>query len=124
MQRRDFHYHLPPELIAQQPAAERSASRLFAFDGVDGGHRHLMFRDLPSLLAPSDLLVLNDTRVIPARVHGTKESGGKVEILLERALEGRRALVQARASKGLREGAVVHLPGARRPRRLRGQGAR
>jgi len=111
MLRTDFHYDLPPDLIAQRPTKERSASRLLALDGASGVHRDLAFRDLPSLLTPRDLLVFNDTRVVPARIHGVKESGGKIEILLERALGPTTALVHARASKGLKAGARVSLPG-------------
>jgi S-adenosylmethionine:tRNA ribosyltransferase-isomerase len=111
MRRADFHFELPRELIAQRPTAERSASRLLALDGVTGARQDLSFRDLPSLLRPRDLLVFNDTKVVPARVHGVKESGGKIEIMLERALSARTALVQARASKGLKPGARVALPG-------------
>jgi len=111
MQRTDFHYDLPPDLIAQRPSEERSASRLLALDGASGAHRDLAFRDLPSLLTPRDLLVFNDTRVVPARIHGMKDSGGKIEILLERALGPTTALVHARASKGLKAGARVSLPG-------------
>jgi len=84
MRRTDFRFDLPKELIAQRPTEQRSASRLLAL-AVDGTHQDLSFRDLPSLLNPGDLLVFNDTRVVPARVHGTKDSGGKIEILLERA---------------------------------------
>ena len=76
-----------------------------------GERRDLEFRDLPSLLNAGDLLVFNDTRVVPARVHGVKDSGGKIEILLERALDAHTALVQARASKGLKTNARVSLPG-------------
>jgi S-adenosylmethionine:tRNA ribosyltransferase-isomerase len=111
MQRADFHFELPRELIAQRPTAERSASRLLALDGATGARQDLSFRDLPSLLRPGDLLVFNDTKVVPARVHGIKESGGRIEIMLERALSARVALVQARASKGLKPGARVALPG-------------
>jgi S-adenosylmethionine:tRNA ribosyltransferase-isomerase len=111
MQRTDFHFELPRELIAQRPTEARSGSRLLALDGETGLHQDLMFRDLPALLQPEDLLVFNDTRVVPARVHGTKESGGKIEILLERALDATTALVHARASKGLKPGARVLLPG-------------
>jgi len=111
MRRADFHFELPRELIAQRPTADRSASRLLALDGATGSRQDLSFRDLPSLLRPRDLLVFNDTKVVPARVHGVKESGGKVEIMLERALSARTALVQARASKGLKPGARVALPG-------------
>jgi S-adenosylmethionine:tRNA ribosyltransferase-isomerase len=114
----DFHFDLPPELIAQRPAAQRSSSRLLTLDGRDGSHRDAQFRDFPQLLEPQDLLVFNDTRVIPARVFGTKESGGRVEILLERALSDTTALAHVRASKGLREGARVQLPGGHSARML------
>jgi S-adenosylmethionine:tRNA ribosyltransferase-isomerase len=107
----DFHFDLPPELIAQKPAAQRSASRLLTLDGRDGAYADRQFTDLPLLLQPEDLLVFNDTRVIPARIFGAKESGGRVEILLERALNDTQALAHVRASKGLREGARVLLPG-------------
>jgi S-adenosylmethionine:tRNA ribosyltransferase-isomerase len=107
MRRSDFHYELPPELIAQEPAADRSASRLLALDGAVGACRDLGFRDLPSLLNPADLLVFNDTRVIPARARGVKDSGGRVEILLERVESEMVALVQARAGKVLRPQGVV-----------------
>ncbi len=80
-------------------------------DGAAGLRQDLLFRDFPSLLCPADLLVFNDTRVIPARVFGVKESGGRVEILLERALTPDTALVQLKASKGLKTGATVKLPG-------------
>jgi S-adenosylmethionine:tRNA ribosyltransferase-isomerase len=122
MQRTDFHYDLPPDLIAQRPTAERSASRLLALDGASGAHRDLAFRDLPALLTPRDLLVFNDTRVVPARIHGVKESGGKIEILLERALGSTTALVHARASKGLKAGARVSLPGGATARMLDREG--
>ena len=122
MQRSDFHYDLPQNLIAQRPAAQRSASRLLALDGASGVHRDLAFRDLSSLLTPQDLLVFNDTRVVPARIHGVKESGGKIEILLERALGPTTALVHARASKGLKPGARVALPGGVTARMLEREG--
>ena len=118
MQRTDFHFDLPQELIAQRPAATRSASRMLALDGASGTLRDLQFRDLPALLNASDLLVFNDTRVIPARVFGVKDSGGRVEILLERAVTANTALVQLRASKGLKPGAVVRLPGGHTARMI------
>jgi S-adenosylmethionine:tRNA ribosyltransferase-isomerase len=111
MRRTDFHYDLPPDLIAQRPTEERSAGRLLALDGASAARRDLDFRDLPALLTARDLLVFNDTRVLPARVHGVKESGGRIELLLERALGSTTALVHARASKGLKPGARVALPG-------------
>jgi S-adenosylmethionine:tRNA ribosyltransferase-isomerase len=111
MQRADFHFDLPPELIAQRPAEQRSGSRLLVLDGGTGRFEDRYFRELPAMLAPQDLLVFNDTRVVPARIHGTKESGGKIEILLERALGATTALVQARSSKALKPGARVLLPG-------------
>jgi S-adenosylmethionine:tRNA ribosyltransferase-isomerase len=118
MQRTDFHFDLPEELIAQRPPRERSASRLLALDGANGALHDLQFRDLPSLLRPSDLLIFNDTRVIPARVFGVKQSGGRVEILLERALTATTALVQLRAGKGLKANAVLKLPGGHTARML------
>jgi S-adenosylmethionine:tRNA ribosyltransferase-isomerase len=111
MQRTDFHFDLPEELIAQRPATPRSSSRLLALDGADGTLRDLTFRDLPQLLRRPDILVFNDTRVVPARIHGTKESGGKIELLLERVLTANTALVHARSSKRLRPGSTVSLPG-------------
>jgi S-adenosylmethionine:tRNA ribosyltransferase-isomerase len=102
VRRTDFSYELPEELIAQQPLAERSASRLLTLDGQSGEVADRRILDLPSLVKPGDLLVFNDTRVIPARLFAVKDSGGKVELLLERPLEGNSALVHARASKALR----------------------
>jgi S-adenosylmethionine:tRNA ribosyltransferase-isomerase len=107
----DFHFDLPPDLIAQEPAAERSASRLLALDGATGGLRDLRFRDLPELLNPGDLLVFNDTRVVPARVLGRKPSGGRIELLLERILTSSSALLQGRPAKALQPGGRVALPG-------------
>jgi S-adenosylmethionine:tRNA ribosyltransferase-isomerase len=103
----DFHFDLPAELIAQQPLAERSASRLLHLDGANGSVADQQFAALPTLLRRGDLLVFNDTRVVAARIHGRKPSGGAVELLLERAVDEREALVQARASKGLRDGQQV-----------------
>jgi S-adenosylmethionine:tRNA ribosyltransferase-isomerase len=112
MRRADFHFELPDELIARHPAPERSASRLLHLDGRTGAIVDRQFRDLPGLLRAGDLLVFNDTRVVPARLHGRKrDSGGRVEVLLERLLGGRRALVQLRASKPARPGTVVDFDG-------------
>jgi S-adenosylmethionine:tRNA ribosyltransferase-isomerase len=111
MRRTDFHYHLPPGLIAQTPLSERSASRLLCLDGASGALTDRRFADLPSLLRPHDLLVFNDTRVVAARMFGTKPSGGRVEIFLERATGERRALVQMRASKPIRAALRLATPG-------------
>jgi S-adenosylmethionine:tRNA ribosyltransferase-isomerase len=118
MQRADFHFDLPQELIAQRPTTTRSAGRMLVLDGASGSWRDLQFCDLPSLLDAPDLLVFNDTRVIPARVFGAKESGGAVEILLERALTATTALAHVRASKGLKLHALVNLPGGHTARML------
>ena len=109
MLRTDFHFELPKELIAQRPAEIRSGSRLLTLDGRSGAIADRQFRDFPALLDRKDLLVFNDTRVIPARAFGLKDSGGRVELLLERALTANTALVHVRASKGLRDGATVRL---------------
>ncbi|HWH38491.1 MAG TPA: tRNA preQ1(34) S-adenosylmethionine ribosyltransferase-isomerase QueA, partial [Usitatibacter sp.] len=100
----DFDYELPPGLIAQHPAAERAGSRLLHLDGNTGSLNDLQFRDIVSLLDSGDVLVVNDTRVIKARLHGRKDTGGEVEVLVERILDDRRALAQVRASKTPREG--------------------
>ena len=97
-----FDFPLPPELIAQHPAPERSASRLLHVD--QGRLTDRRFTDLPQLLSPGDLLVFNDTRVIKARFFGRKESGGQVEVLLERIVDSRHALAQVRASKSPKPG--------------------
>jgi len=114
MLRTDFHFELPKELIAQHPAAERSGSRLLTLERSSGRFEDRQFRDFPELLEPRDLLIFNDTRVIPARAYGVKDSGGRVELLLERALSADTALVHVRASKGLKEGAAVKLAGGER----------
>ncbi|PLW81204.1 tRNA preQ1(34) S-adenosylmethionine ribosyltransferase-isomerase QueA [Kineobactrum sediminis] len=108
----DFKYHLPPELIAQHPLAERSASRLLSLDGATGALRHLQFTDLPSCLDPGDLLVFNNTRVIPARLWGQKETGGRVEILIERLTGTSTALAHIRSSKSPRPGTRIFLTAA------------
>jgi S-adenosylmethionine:tRNA ribosyltransferase-isomerase len=111
MLRTDFHFELPRELIAQHPAAERSGSRLLTLDRRSGRLEDRRFRDFPALLDARDLLIFNDTRVIPARAYGVKDSGGRVELLLERALSPDSALVHVRSSKGLKAGATVTLLG-------------
>src|SRR5262245_41335703 len=111
MRRADFSYPLPQELIAARPLPERGASRLLALDGACGALHDLHFRDFASLLRPGDVLVLNDTRVLPARLAGRKASGGACEIPPERIVGGGRILAQARASKGVAPGARIALPG-------------
>lgn len=102
----DFDYELPEELIAQEPLAARSASRLLCV-GATGDAVDLRFTDLARLLRPGDLLVVNETRVIPARVFGRKDSGGRIEMLLERILEPDLALAQLRASHAPKPGSRI-----------------
>lgn len=109
MQVSDFQFELPEQLIAKYPTPERTASRLMHLNAGTGEIRHYHFRDLPELLNAEDLMVFNDTKVIPARMFGAKATGGKVEILLERMLDESRALVQLRSSKALKPGAEVML---------------
>ena len=104
LRRQDFYYDLPPELIAQQPPTRRGDSRLLTLDGASGELGDRRFRELPALLRPGDVLVFNDTRVIPARLVGRKASGGRIEILVERLLDERRALVHLHASKSPKSG--------------------
>ena len=107
----DFDYSLPPALIAQHPAAERSASRLLVLDGASSDLVDARFRDLPRFLRPIDLLVLNDTRVIPARLYGRKVSGGRVEIMIERITGANTALAHLRANRTPAPGAVLLVEG-------------
>lgn len=109
MQRSDFHYPLPTELVAQHPLVNRTDSRLLHVNVPQANYADRQFMELPLFLNPGDLLVFNDTRVIPARVFGHKPSGGKVEIMLERILEGHRILAHVNASKPLRADAPVQL---------------
>ena len=111
MLRQDFDFDLPEELIAQFPTAERDASRLLLLDGVTGGYSDRKFTDLVSLLNPGDLLVFNDTRVIPARLFGRKETGGRVEILVERLLDETDCLAYVQASKTPKKGSWIMLDG-------------
>jgi S-adenosylmethionine:tRNA ribosyltransferase-isomerase len=105
----DFHFELPPELIAQQPLPQRSASRLLVLPAGDAPPQDRRMRELPELLQPGDLLVFNDTRVLPARLFGRKLSGGRVEILIERLLGAHEARVQMSASKPSRAGTRIEL---------------
>ena len=114
MKKSDFHYELPEELIAQAPLPERSASRLLLVPPGDaalsgGEFADMGVRDLPSLLQPGDLLVFNDTRVIPARLFGNKATGGRVEILIERLLANNEARAQLGVSKSPKPGSRIAL---------------
>lgn len=109
MQKSDFHFDLPQHLIAQTPPEKRGASRLLALDGASGNIQDRIFSDLPNLLRAGDLLVFNDTRVIPARLFGCKQSGGKVEVLVERILDKHRVLAHVRASKSPKPGSRLRL---------------
>jgi S-adenosylmethionine:tRNA ribosyltransferase-isomerase len=109
LKKSDFHFDLPPELIAQAPLPERSASRLLVVPPAPAPFEDRGIRDLPALLAPGDLLVFNDTRVIPARLHGRKESGGRVEVLIERLLGSHEARAQLGVSKSPKAGARLLL---------------
>ena len=108
----DFDYALPRELIAQFPSSERPASRLLHLDGRTGVASDRQFREIAMLLAPGDVMVFNDTRVIKARLAGRKKTGGRVEVLVERVLSGNEALAQVRASHPPREGAALVLSDA------------
>ncbi|MDD1622391.1 MAG: tRNA preQ1(34) S-adenosylmethionine ribosyltransferase-isomerase QueA [Methylococcaceae bacterium] len=99
MKKSDFYYHLPESLIAQKPLSERSASRLLHLDKKSGAVKDGQFSDFIDMLQPDDLLVLNDTKVIPARLFGHKTSGGKIEILIERIENDYQALAHIKASK-------------------------
>ncbi len=107
----DFDFDLPTELIAQYPLEERPASRLLCLDKTTGAISHRHFYDIVQLIKPDDLLVLNDTRVIPARLAAKKATGGQVEILLERIVDDHRVLAHIRASKSPKPGSELCLPG-------------
>ena len=122
VRRQDFSYHLPEELIAQSPLAERSASRLLVMDGATGGLADRVMGDLPGYLRAGDLLVFNDTRVVAARVVGTKPSGGRVEIFLERVMM--EAAGAAASGAGVGESAHSRELASAEPRRGLGREAR
>jgi len=105
----DFDFALPPELIAQHPAAERSGSRLL--DGTAEAPVDRIFRNLPELLAPGDLLVFNDTQVVKARLFGEKPTGGRLELLVERVLAGREVVAHMKVSKKPQPGTVLRMDG-------------
>jgi len=107
----DFSFDLPDELIARFPKQDRTSSRLLTLDGPTGNVEHKVFSDLLDLVNEGDLLVFNNTRVIPARMFGQKASGGKVEVLVERVVDEHRVLAHVRASKSLKPGNEVILEG-------------
>jgi S-adenosylmethionine:tRNA ribosyltransferase-isomerase len=107
MQRTDFSFVLPESLIAQKPCAERTASRLLVLDRDSGKIADQQFSSIVNLLNEGDLLVMNDTRVIRARLFGHKETGGKVEILIERVLDDHHVLAQIKASKSPKAGTKI-----------------
>ncbi|GIZ11400.1 tRNA preQ1(34) S-adenosylmethionine ribosyltransferase-isomerase QueA [Pseudomonas sp. NCCP-436] len=119
----DFHFDLPESLIARHPLAERRASRLLLLDGKTGERRHGRFADLLEQLHPGDLMVFNNTRVIPARLFGQKASGGKLEILVERVLDQHRVLAHVRSSKSPKPGSQIFIEGGGEAEMLARHGA-
>jgi len=110
----DFDYELPPELIAQHPSKTRSGSRLLRLSGATLADNR--FAELPQLLSPGDLLVFNDTRVIKARLFGKKQTGGRIEVLIERLLPGGEVLAQVHAGRAAKPGSTLQLDGGLEPR--------
>ncbi|WP_281545009.1 tRNA preQ1(34) S-adenosylmethionine ribosyltransferase-isomerase QueA [Grimontia sp. SpTr1] len=109
MQVSDFHFDLPDSLIARYPQPDRTASRLLQLNGNSGELSHKQFTDILDLVEPGDLMVFNNTRVIPARVYGRKASGGKIEVLVERMLDEKSILAHVRASKPPKPGTQLFL---------------
>ena len=109
MKTRDFHYDLPQRLIAQKPSEVRSQSRLLHYSRAEQSINHRQFSDIVDLINPGDLLVFNNTRVIPARLYGHKETGGKVEILIERLTSETHCLAHVKASKTPKAGSKITL---------------
>ncbi|MGD2007392.1 MAG: tRNA preQ1(34) S-adenosylmethionine ribosyltransferase-isomerase QueA [Cellvibrionales bacterium] len=107
MRRQDFHFDLPAELVAQEPLAERTASRLMVLEGRSGNIGHSYFSALTDWVNPEDLLVFNNTRVIPARLYGIKQTGGRVEILIERVVDDHTVVAHIRASKTPQDGSAI-----------------
>ena len=123
MKLEDFQFDCPPDLIAQFPAAQRTASRLLCLDGNSGALADQQFPDLLGLLRADDLLVFNDTKVIPARLLGEKETGGKIEVLVERVLDSTRVLAHVRSSKSPKAGRKLLLEGVLTATMIARQGA-
>ncbi|OJY20253.1 MAG: tRNA preQ1(34) S-adenosylmethionine ribosyltransferase-isomerase QueA, partial [Legionella sp. 40-6] len=109
MNKQDFYFNLPEELIAQYPLPNRSDSRLLVYDRKTHEHKHHSFKSITDFLEPGDLLVLNNSKVIPARLFGQKMTGGKVELLVERIIDERKFLAHIKASKALQAGSIVLL---------------
>lgn len=108
MKKQDFNFDLPPELIAQYPLAHRSESRLLVYECSEGTYRHHQFTDLSNFIQPGDLLVMNNSKVIPARLYGYKASGGKVELLVER-IQNDTFFAHIKASKAPKDGTLIYL---------------
>ena len=117
----DFDFHLPDDLIARYPTPERSSSRLLCLNRTSGDINHKHFYQLPDLVRAGDLLVMNSSKVIPARVFGQKDSGGKVEMLIERIISTQSAQVHLRASKALNPGRILLLGEALTPFKIIGR---
>ena len=109
MKKHDFNFELPAELIAQYPLAQRSDSRLLMHQQTTGRYEHHLFKDIANFFEPGDLLVMNDSKVIPARLYGSKASGGKVELLVERIIGSDSFLAHIKASKSPKPGTLIHL---------------
>lgn len=109
MKKSDFNYNLPDALIAQKPLAERNASRLLCMDRHTGAINDRYFTDFINLVNEHDLLIFNDTKVIPARLYGKKQTGGKIEILIERVLNSHQAIAHIKASKAPKPGTLIEL---------------
>ncbi len=111
MKKHDFNFELPPELIAQYPLAQRSDSRLLMHHSATACYEHHLFKDISGFFEPGDLLVMNDSKVIPARLYGHKASGGRVELLVERIIGSDSFLAHIKASKSPKPGTLIHLEG-------------
>lgn len=109
MNTQDFYFDLPPELIAQYPLKDRSDSRLLIYNRQTEEYGHYRFREIADFLQPGDLLVMNDSKVIPARLYGHKVTGGKVELLVERITGDFTFLAHIKASKSLKSGGLIYL---------------
>ena len=109
MKTADYHFDLPEHLIAQSPLPDRSGSRLLVLDGSTGNISHCMFCELQGHVQRGDLLVCNNTRVIPSRLYGQKQTGGRVEILIERLKGDGSVLAHVRASKSPKEGSLIYI---------------